>query len=228
MLFWWVMAKKPDSQKGKVPAKGVLSKDDRALWHHVSRDMPKLQSNRFTGFEDLVKDGRMPVVHTTAVKKSDLKKTTALLKPATTPKPLSRGQENQVFLENVTPSVRQTVPGIDRNTSEKLRKGRMVIEGRVDLHGMNRREAHSRLKSFLGSAHRQGKRCVLVITGKGSSAHQTDDAPFMGGGRKGILKEEVPKWLSEPDMRRLVLDYRSAQVKHGGAGALYVLLRRMR
>ncbi|MBL4906637.1 MAG: Smr/MutS family protein, partial [Sneathiella sp.] len=128
----------------------------------------------------------------------------------------------------VLPSTRQNVPGLDRNTSEKLRRERLQIEGRVDLHGHTRKEAHSRLRSFLGSAHRQGKRCVLVITGKGSSVRQTEDAPFMSGSGRGILREEVPKWLAQSDLRRLVLDYRTAQAKHGGEGALYILLKRAR
>ncbi len=223
MLFWWLMARKPSKNKGKIP----LNEEDTTLWKHVSRDVKKLDSNRFTGFEELVQKKTNPKAMTSSGEKPGRKKAVSL-KPTPQEPPSNPRDENRYFRENMTPSVRQTVPGLDRNTSEKLRKGRMIIEGRVDLHGMNRREAHSRLKSFLGSAHRQGKRCVLVITGKGSTSDKTDDAPFMGGGRKGILKEEVPKWLAEPDLRRLVLDYRTAQIKHGGSGALYVLLKRTR
>ena len=224
MSFWWLMARKPSKNKGKTS----LNEEDSSLWKHVSRDVKKLDSNRFTGFEDLGQKKTDPkATASSSGKKPGRKKAVSLKPPPQEPLSTPR-DENRYFRTSVTPSVRQTVPGLDRNTSEKLRKGRMMIEGRVDLHGMNRREAHSRLKSFLGSAHRQGKRCVLVITCKGSTTDKTDDAPFMGGGRKGILKEEVPKWLAEPDLRRLVLDYRTAQIKHGGSGALYVLLKRTR
>ncbi len=223
-LFWWLMVRKPTKNKGKKS----LTEEDSALWKHVSRDVKKLDSNRFTGFEDLEQKKTDPKATASSSGNKTGRKKAIPLKPAPQQSPSNPREENRYFRSSVTPSVRQTVPGLDRNTSEKLRKGRMIIEGRVDLHGMNRREAHSRLRSFLGSAHRQGKRCVLVITGKGSTTDKTDDAPFMGGGRKGILKEEVPKWLAEPDLRRLVLDYRTAQIKHGGSGALYVLLKRTR
>lgn len=219
------MAKKTDKKKtGKKS--GRVSQEDNSLWRHVTKDVSPLSSNRFSQFKDLLGSEKKGLTPAPIRTKPRQMKQIQELKPD--PIGRSASDENQVFREAVQPSVRKTVPGLDRNTSEKLRKGKLFIEGRVDLHGMNRREAHSRLKSFLGSAHRQGKRCVLVITGKGSSAQMTDDAPFMGGGRKGILKEEVPRWLMEPDLRRLVLDYRQAQVKHGGSGALYVLLKRTR
>ncbi|MCG8494294.1 MAG: Smr/MutS family protein [Sneathiellales bacterium] len=219
------MAKKTDKKKsGKKDRR--MSQEDSSLWRHVTKDVSPLSSNRFSQFKDLlVSEKKISGPASKRVKTRHMKQIQEI-KPDPAFKTASG--ENQIFKEAVQPSVRKTVPGLDRNTSEKLRKGKLFIEGRVDLHGMTRREAHSRLKSFLGSAHRQGKRCVLVITGKGSSTQMTDDAPFMGGGRKGILKEEVPRWLREPDLRRLVLDYREAQVKHGGSGALYVLLKRSR
>lgn len=203
-----------------------MSQEDNSLWQYVTKDVSPLSSNRFSQFKDLLGSEKKGLTPAPKKVKTRQMKPIQELKPDPIGK--SSSDENQVFKDAVQPSVRKTVPGLDRNTSERLRKGKLFIEGRVDLHGMTRREAHSRLKSFLGSAHRQGKRCVLVITGKGSSTQMTDDAPFMGGGRKGILKEEVPRWLMEPDLRRLVLDYREAQVKHGGSGALYVLLKRTR
>jgi len=204
-----------------------LSSEDKSLWAHVSKNVEPQASNRFTGFEDLLKP-QIEAAPKPRIQISFQKKIRAF--PPVVPPPVKRDmfEENAYFRESVVPSARQNVPGLDRNTSEKLRRGRMVIEGRVDLHGLTQKEAHPKLRSFLGSAHRNGKRCVLVITGKGSSIEKTDDAPFMAGGRKGVLREEVPKWLTAPDLRRLVLDYRVAQAKHGGAGALYVLLRRAR
>ncbi len=102
--------------------------------------------------------------------------------------------------------------GIDRNTDEKLRRGKMAIQGRLDLHGLTRGEAHARLQEFMASSYRKGRRCLLVITGKGA----------------GILRGEVQRWLGETPLSGIVLRFYPAQREHGGDGALYVLLRRDR
>ncbi len=106
-------------------------------------------------------------------------------------------------------------PGIDKRTAERFRKGQREIEGRLDLHGMTQDAAWRRLVSTIERAHRDGKRALLVITGKGSS----------GG---GVLRTTVPRWLTEAPLKPLVLAHAPAQPKDGGSGALYVLLRRKR
>jgi DNA-nicking Smr family endonuclease len=105
--------------------------------------------------------------------------------------------------------------GIDRANAERLKCGRRAIEARLDLHGMTQAEAHAALSRFIAGSRTAARRCVLVITGHGRSSG-------------GILKQSVPRWLHEPSMRRHVLAIAPAQRQHGGAGALYVLLRRMR
>ncbi|TIV54666.1 Smr/MutS family protein, partial [Mesorhizobium sp.] len=106
---------------------------------------------------------------------------------------------------------------LDDQTLHKLKKGRLPIEGRVDLHGMTQDEAYSLLLSFLHRAHAGGIRYVLIITGKGSSS-----------GGDGILRRAVPAWLSTPAFRHLVSSHDHAARNHGGSGALYVRLRRTR
>lgn len=108
-----------------------------------------------------------------------------------------------------------TSPGVDRNTAERLRRGEMIIDASIDLHGRTQDEAHLALRRFLLSSADQGKRCVLVITGKGS----------MGN---GVLRSQVPRWLNDAGLRSLILSFSYAQPKHGGEGALYVLLKRRR
>lgn len=118
---------------------------------------------------------------------------------------------------------------VDSRNLERFRKGKMPIEGRIDLHGMNQDTAHRTLERFILSAYGAGKRCVLVITGKGDreragAEHATDwMAP-----RPGILRERVPEWLRDVPLGPLVLQTAQAQAKDGGSGALYVLLRRKR
>ena len=106
---------------------------------------------------------------------------------------------------------------ISRNTD--------LIDARLDLHGMRQREAHSALRSFLLSAATRGYRHVLVITGKGVSAERQRDY-YME--ERGVLRRLVPQWLGEPELRTLVVSYTASHVRHGGDGALYVKLRRLR
>ncbi|HEX6440748.1 MAG TPA: Smr/MutS family protein [Stellaceae bacterium] len=103
--------------------------------------------------------------------------------------------------------------GIDRANAERLKRGRRPIEARLDLHGMTQAEAHAALSRFIAGSRAAGHRCVLVITGHGRSSG-------------GVLKQSVPRWLNEPSMRRQLLAIAPAQPQHGGAGALYLLLRR--
>lgn len=115
----------------------------------------------------------------------------------------------------VPPKRQHVMHALDRPTLEKLAVGKLQIEGRVDLHGMTQSEAHALLLSFLQRAHANGVRYVLVITGKG----------FSSGG-DGVLKRQVPAWLSTPPFRALVSSHDLAARRHGGEGALYVRLRR--
>jgi DNA-nicking Smr family endonuclease len=118
-------------------------------------------------------------------------------------------------MPQAAPKRQQVAHVIDRPTLDKLSKGKLPIEGRVDLHGMSQSEAHSLLLSFLQRAHAGGVRYVLVITGKGSSS-----------GGDGVLKRQVPAWLATPSFRLLVSSHDHAARQHGGAGAIYVRLRR--
>lgn len=105
--------------------------------------------------------------------------------------------------------------GYDRANAERLKRGQHPVEARLDLHGLTQAEAHRALAGFLQSARANGKRCVLVITGRGRA----------GG---GVLKTAVPRWLDEPGFRPHVLAIATAQPRDGGSGALYVMLRRTR
>ncbi len=103
--------------------------------------------------------------------------------------------------------------GVDRARFEKLKRGQMAIEAQLDLHGKTQDEAHRELSSFIARAQAQGKRLALVITGKGREG-------------KGVLRDSVPRWLNEPALRGRILALTNAQPRDGGAGALYVLLRK--
>ena len=101
-------------------------------------------------------------------------------------------------------------------------RGVKAIDARIDLHGLTQHQAHDRLRGFLHQAQARSHKVVLVITGKGSG----DARAYMD--ERGVLRRMVPQWLSMPDMRAVVLGYEEAHANHGGAGALYVRIRKRR
>ncbi|HXV25200.1 MAG TPA: Smr/MutS family protein [Alphaproteobacteria bacterium] len=107
------------------------------------------------------------------------------------------------------------VIGVDRRLAERLRRGRLPIQSTLDLHGLTQSEAHAAVDRFIARGAERGLRAVLIVTGKGREAG-------------GVLKSALPRWLNEAPMRGHVLAMAEAQPEHGGAGALYVLLRRRR
>jgi DNA-nicking Smr family endonuclease len=121
----------------------------------------------------------------------------------------------------VPPKPPPPLAALTRRTKQRIARGRHAIDGRLDLHGMTQAEAHDALFSFLRARQARGSKLVLVITGKGARGGED------GGGR-GVLKRMVPLWLRLPEMRDLVLGFESAAASHGGEGALYVSLRRVR
>ena len=133
----------------------------------------------------------------------------------------TKPSQKPLFLKNFLPG---RAPGLDRSSAIKLAKGKFTIQGKLDLHGMTQRQAHAALIDFIQTSFDDRKRNLLVITGKGRSKGEDEVAGYRK--REGILKSIVPKWLDEPPLRSLVLAFTTSQREHGGAGALYVLLRK--
>ena len=108
---------------------------------------------------------------------------------------------------------------LGRRERARLSRGRSEIDARLDLHGMTQHRAHQALHLFLQRAHHEGLTFVLVITGKGAVGSDTE---------RGVLRRQVPQWLSLPEFRSLIVGFEEAHLGHGGAGALYVRIRRAR
>lgn len=111
---------------------------------------------------------------------------------------------------------------MDRKAHQKMTRGKIEPEARIDLHGMTLSEAHPELIRFILNAHAAGRRLLLVITGKGKPG--SDDGPIPQ--RRGVLRHQVPHWLAQPPLGAAVLQVSQAHLKHGGGGAYYVYLRR--
>lgn len=168
-------------------------KEDHELWERVKRTTKPLYSNR-ASLEFKAEMGEMNVA-----RPEPIRGVSRIIRPYV-PEPA------------VSVSLAPKPSLLDQSVTRKIAKGRTGIDARMDLHGMTQAEAHSRLFRFLESSYQQGRRTILVITGKGRCG-------------EGILKSAVPRWLSEPEFRKYVSGYHEAHASHGGGGALYVRLR---
>jgi len=170
-------------------SKAARPRGDRALWQEAVRDVVPLRSRGLPRAPKGV--------------------------PASDPSAVQFEKPNAIPSPPAAPLDR--FAGIDRANAERLKRGHREIEATLDLHGMTQAEAHRALAAFVTASHDAGRRCVLVITGRG-----------LGSSGPGILKKSVPRWLEEPELRRRILAVAPAQPRHGGPGAAYVLLRRPR
>lgn len=215
----------PSKPGGKRPHRGkrtLLSDEDDALWQHTASTLDPVKRAKprvHAALEDLEEAPARPRLHAEP----------RILPPAFPPST----QTTPGSPEPSRPSSRLVPPlaDIDRKAARRIRSGRIDIEARLDLHGMRQSEAHMALRAFLHSCHAQGKRWVLVITGKGGQGQprQQDHPgwPWDGDGprERGILRRNVPLWLAEPDLRAIVVSVTEASIRHGGEGALYVQVR---
>jgi DNA-nicking Smr family endonuclease len=175
-----------------------LSEEERALWEGVARQVEPLRKKPRTA-----KHATSQVAETPKAK------------PAASPRPLAA-----VHLSKPAKQAAPPLVPLGRRERARLSRGRSGIEARLDLHGMTQLRAHRALIGFLQRAHREGLTFVLIITGKGNADSMESE--------RGVLRRQVPQWLSTPELRSLVVGFEEAHVGHGGEGALYVRVRRAR
>ncbi|MGY3236919.1 MULTISPECIES: Smr/MutS family protein [unclassified Bradyrhizobium] len=189
---------RPPVLEPRPPRRRVLTEEDRELWELVARQVKPLRKHRATKLHAAPRAEPSPV--------------SPAAKPALSPR-----------LSAAPPALRPSKPAmpplapLGKRERTKLSRGRSEIEARLDLHGMTQMRAHRALTGFLHRAHHDGLTFVLVITGKGRS-----------GGESGVLRRQVPEWLSLPEFRAFVVGFEEAAIGHGGEGALYVRIRRAR
>jgi DNA-nicking Smr family endonuclease len=123
----------------------------------------------------------------------------------------------QFFIQYTDEYMEGVAPGVDRRLAQRLHHGDFAVQGHLDLHGYTVEEAKPLVTSFLTSAYTTGRRCVRLVHGRG---HNSPD-------NRPVLKEQVQLWLSHGRLSRLVLAFATAPAADGGAGAVYVLLRRV-
>ena len=108
------------------------------------------------------------------------------------------------------------VHGVGRKIMKMLKRGKIPVQGHIDLHGLTKKDAEKEVRDFLVNSHKRGLRCLLIVHGRGLNS--PDSIP--------VLKERIPVWLNRGPARKIVLAFASARPYDGGTGAIYVLLRR--
>ncbi|MDU8910921.1 Smr/MutS family protein [Aestuariicoccus sp. MJ-SS9] len=136
-----------------------------------------------------------------------------------TPKP-----ETRIGPKTTSARLARDPVSMDAKAFGRMKRGKLVPEARLDLHGMTLDQAHPQLTRFILTSQARGLRLVLVITGKGDREDPYDPMPR----RRGVLKQQVPLWLRMAPVAQAVLQVSEAHIRHGGAGAYYVYLRRQR
>jgi DNA-nicking Smr family endonuclease len=179
----------------------VLVPDDELWWQIASTITPLNHRRRIPSVKPAAKES-----DAAPVKAAKMRAAAAAPPPAPAHKPTLAELSHDRLID------------LDKRTGQKLVRGKLPLEGRLDLHGLTQDQAHGKLTRFIATSAEAGKRCVLVITGKG----------LKPTGETGVLRQAVPRWLNSSELRPLVLAIRYAQAKDGGEGALYVLLKRRR
>jgi len=124
--------------------------------------------------------------------------------------------EQSLSIHETDESIEGSVEGLDPRIMKKLRRGSFSIQDHLDLHGLNREQAKDEVISFLQTAALQGKRCVLIIHGRGLGSD----------GKVPVLKNALRNWFTRRGLRKKILAFTTAREYDGGGGAIYVLLRK--
>ncbi len=189
---------------GKSP-KPPRGSDDEGLglWRQVTKDLKPLPGRG---------QQRQPpagTIEPEPAPRPETKPASKRLAPRTRPAPAIEARSTA---KPLTPG---TLHDIDKRTADRLKRGKLPVEARLDLHGLTQAEAERALAGFLAKSQAAGLRNVLLITGKGRADG-------------GVLRRELPHWLNQPRNRNLVVAVTPAQPKDGGEGAFYLRLRRLR
>jgi len=186
-----------------------MNKEEKELWESITKNDKKYKKNNY-------------FLSTPAVKKNKITKKKPNLS-------FNKAEEKQVHktksskirikeekLENLYPD--KIPSGISLRQAENLKRGKLKPEIIIDLHGYTSIQAKDHIRKIVHEAYENNVRCLLIITGKKLGPH----------GAEGILKKEVPSWLSSSPLREMVLMTSWATSQHGGEGALYVLLKNIK
>jgi len=198
----------------------VLSPDEAALWRRIARNAKPLEKGPATPQAAPDIERAQPPRQAEKTARTSTAPTAQSGKPAQA--------------QRAAPAP----PSLDAATARRVRRGRMEVDGKIDLHGMRQAQAHAALERYVARARERGHRCILVITGKGLRTTQTQtqwgrdvswdtscDADWSVE-EPGVLRRKLPLWLGMEPLRSAVFAMEEAHPRHGGSGAFYLFLRR--
>lgn len=188
-----------------------IKTSDKRLFRQVMKNVKPLKGENFREeLEEFSEIVEMPI--------SALKSSVKISLPEKKSNSATVRAQPQPLMIDPSPGRSGLTAGIDRRTAQRLRQGKLKIDAKLDLHGYHLHEAHNALVAFIQNAFARHNRCLLVITGKGRlSPHG-----------RGKIKNALPIWLNEPNLRPYILSVSPASRNDGGSGAYYVYLRRNR
>lgn len=187
-----------------------LSDEEHALWSGVARSVTPLRQ---------------------AAKRSEPQDSSAAVAAAAKASAARPVHSATTATATATATATEKAPALaplGRRFRQRVASGRTPIDARLDLHGLTQKQAHAALLRFLRGAQADGARIALVVTGKGTPRRPSARGDHGEAGEPGVLRRQVPLWLALPEFRPLVVSVEDAHVGHGGQGALYVRLRRLR
>lgn len=186
-----------------------LSPDEAALWRKVAGTVKPLERRR------LIVDPPIPTVQ-----KADV--------PAPIPQPLQLPKDPQPIGRGkaIVQPARGRAPekiGLDASWERKIMRGVLEPDFSLDLHGSTLDQAYGRLMHGLSQARAMGARVVLIVTGKPRPTEAADR-----GQARGAIRAKITDWLRASEHAGAIAAIRGAHRRHGGPGALYVVLKRSR
>ena len=186
-----------------------LSPEDEAIWRRITRTVRPLSK---------APPKPAPAAATATTKP-------APPRPPRPPRPPTASAPAATPAKPASAADKRPKPAIDAGHERAIRRGRIGVGARLDMHGMTQDQARAALSRFLNRAQERGVKTTLVITGKGAAVSPSGAASSGTAPGRGVLRARLVEWLRSRALRDLVWGYAEAHRKHGGAGAFYVFLR---
>ena len=195
-----------------------ISSSDLKLWNQI---LDKVEPIKKSG-RSKVTNQKESVIEDNILMSRDLSEQSTVKKTVKRNKIINDDLPNTISYNNLDEKAEFT--GIHRRLEQKMSRGQIKIDSTLDLHGMNQEEAKDATINFVRMAKKNNLSIVLIITGKGISKNNTNDGHSTRFSR-GVLNQNLPNWLRLPQIRNNINGYRYANIRHGGEGAYYILLK---
>jgi len=203
--------RRPVSSNGPaIRRQRVLTPEEAAHWAALASTVTPLARRRAKPVEGAVDVAVLPVPKT----------------PPKFAKP-TRGAPTHPIVPPVTPPPSKPRPldahGLDGGWDRRLAGGTVSPDFTLDLHGAGLDAAYARLEHGLALALAQGARVVLLVTGRARPTGPADR-----GSQRGAIRAKLLDWLAHGAHAHRIAAVRGAHPRHGGAGAVYIVLKRVK